>query len=150
MKAFCRCWRWQLVHYGNSQHSKTRFTARGLCTPSPSTAASSILQLCSLPPPPLIVPQSHNFRVHDHCPPFNTMAAPMADRLIDLTPPPSVMASSFHRRDQGDDALSADHPAQHTIGQSNVSPSQAFVAAPGQSLETEANNYNNRDRKSVV
>ncbi|KAK0761310.1 hypothetical protein N5P37_006259 [Trichoderma harzianum] len=81
------------------------------------------------------------------------MAAQTTGRLIDLTPPPSVMASpvvlnstSFHHGDQGDDTVSADPPAQHTIGQSNVSPSQAFITAPGQSLEIEANNYNNSNQ----
>ncbi|KAL6816284.1 hypothetical protein V8C40DRAFT_269651 [Trichoderma camerunense] len=81
------------------------------------------------------------------------MATQTTGRLIDLTPPPSVMASpvvlnstSLHHGDQGDDTISADPPAQHTIGQSNVSPSQAFVTAPGQSLEIEANNYNNSNQ----
>ncbi|KAH0526711.1 hypothetical protein TsFJ059_010001 [Trichoderma semiorbis] len=74
------------------------------------------------------------------------MAVPNADRLIDLTPPPSVTASSFHHGDQGDATVSADPPVQHMIGQSNVSSSQAFITAPGQSLETQANNYNNSNQ----
>ncbi|KKO96427.1 hypothetical protein THAR02_11472, partial [Trichoderma harzianum] len=71
------------------------------------------------------------------------MAVPNEDRLIDLTPPPSVTATSFHHGDQSVGVPSVAPEDQHIIGQSNVSPSQAFITAPGQSLETEANNYNN-------
>ncbi|KAL6818367.1 hypothetical protein GGI42DRAFT_4955 [Trichoderma sp. SZMC 28013] len=84
------------------------------------------------------------------------MAAQTTDRLIDLTPPPSVMAFpavlnpiSVHHGDRSDGAPSAAPDDQHTIGLSNVSPSQAFVTAPGQSLEIEANNHNssNQDKR---
>ncbi|KAF3076198.1 hypothetical protein CFAM422_001531 [Trichoderma lentiforme] len=74
------------------------------------------------------------------------MAVPNADRLIDLTPPPSVTASSFHHGDRGDDTVSVAPEDLRIIGQSNVSPSQAFITAPGQSLETQANNYNNSNQ----
>ncbi|PNP51384.1 hypothetical protein THARTR1_08034 [Trichoderma harzianum] len=76
------------------------------------------------------------------------MAAQTTDRLIDLTPPPSVTASpavlhhiSVHHGDQSDGAPSAAPEDQRVIGQLNVSPSQRLITAPGQSLETEANNY---------
>ncbi|KAK4085113.1 uncharacterized protein Triagg1_103 [Trichoderma aggressivum f. europaeum] len=141
----------------SSQHSKSQLTAQGLYTPPPSTAASSfILQLCSLPPSSLIVPQSHNFGVCDPALLFIAMAAQTTDRLIDLTPPPSVTASpavlnpiSVHHGDHSDGAPSAAPEDQHIIGLSNVSPSRGFITAPEQSLEIEANNYNrsNQDKR---
>ncbi|KAL7911783.1 hypothetical protein GGI35DRAFT_298716 [Trichoderma velutinum] len=78
------------------------------------------------------------------------MAVRTTDSLIDLTPPPSDTASpaafnpiSFQHGDQSDSAPSIQPEDQHVIGQSNVSPSQSFSTAPGQSLETEANSSNN-------